>query len=149
MPIAELLSEELIRVPLQSTDKSSLLREMTEMLAEAGKITQVQPIVEALEEREALCSTGLDRGIAIPHAKTLEVEKMTLGIGITPEGIDYEALDGGLSQIFFLILTPPDQPGEHVEALSEIAKITQSAEFIQSLKEAKSPEEALTLIKEA
>lgn len=147
MFIADLLSTELIKIPLASTEKSQLLKEMVQILVEQGKVSHFDEVVEALEAREALCSTGLDRGIAIPHAKTFEVKELTLALGISPEGLDFDSLDGNLSHLFFLILTPPDQPGQHVEALSEIAKVTQSSDFVQSLLSAGSSERVLQLIR--
>ena len=118
---------------------------MVSILKDAGKIDNIESIIDAIEAREALCSTGLDRGIAIPHAKTMSVDDLTIAIGIAPNGVDFEALDGEPSKIFFLLLAPPDQSGPHVQALSEIAKATQSSVFVRMLSSAASPAEVVEL----
>ena len=83
----------------------------------------------------------------MPHAKTTTVRDLTIAIGIAPEGIDFDALDGKISKLFFLMLAPPDQTGPHIEALSEIAKITQSSDFVERLQHAESPDEVLNLFR--
>jgi fructose-specific phosphotransferase system IIA component len=148
MALLELIEENIIKVPLEANDKSGIIRELVTILKDAGKIDDVDSIVGAVEAREALCSTGLDRGIAVPHAKTTAVEKLTIAIGIAPAGVDYEALDGEPSKIFFLLLAPPDQSGPHVQALSEIAKATQSSVLLRMLTSATSAAEVVELFKE-
>jgi mannitol/fructose-specific phosphotransferase system IIA component (Ntr-type) len=148
MALLELIEENIIKVPLEANDKSGIIRELVTILKDAGKIDDVDSIVGAVEAREALCSTGLDRGIAVPHAKTIAVDKLTIAIGIAPAGVDYEALDGEPSKIFFLLLAPPDQSGPHVQALSEIAKATQSSVLLRMLTSATSAAEVVELFME-
>ncbi len=145
MAILERIEESVIKIPLAGTSKPEIIRELVTILRDAGKIEDVDSIVEAVASREALCSTGLDRGIAVPHAKTTAVPDLTLAIGIAPDGVDYEALDGEPSRFFFLILAPPDQSGPHVQALSEIAKATQSSVLLRMLAAAKTPAEVVEL----
>ena len=145
MALLERIEESVIKVPLESTTKHDVIRELVLLLKDAGKIDDADSIVEAVESREVLCSTGLDRGIAVPHAKTDAVPDLTIAIGISPDGVDYEALDGEPSKIFFLILAPPDQSGPHVQALSEIAKTTQSSVLVRMLLAAKTPAEVVEL----
>ncbi|MDA3851043.1 MAG: PTS sugar transporter subunit IIA [Spirochaetaceae bacterium] len=145
MTLKELLDLELIKTPLTSQEKPDIIRELIDIMWKAGKITQVDEIVKAVEEREELCSTGLDRAIAVPHAKTTAVQNITVVLGIHPEGMDFSALDGESSKLFFLILTPPEQALAHVETLSDIAKVTRSTEFVQSLIKAKSSKEVFEL----
>ena len=145
MALLERIEESVIKVPLESSTKPDIIRELVTILKDAGKIEDVDSIVEAVEAREALCSTGLDRGIAVPHAKTEAVPDLTIAIGISPDGVDYEALDGEPSKVFFLILAPPDQSGPHVQALSEIAKTTQSSVLLRMLTAARTPSEVVEL----
>jgi len=148
MALLERIEKSIIKIPLESKDKTSVIRELVTVLKEAGKIEDTDTVVEAVEAREALCSTGLDRGIAVPHAKTTAVDDLTIAIGISPGGIDYDALDGEDSKVFFLILPPPDQSGPHVQALSEIAKMTQSANFMKFLLRSENAQEVVDLFLE-
>jgi nitrogen PTS system EIIA component len=145
MALIDLITKEVICVPMQATTKYDVMRELTGVLERAGKITDAPKIVEALLERESKGSTGLEQGIAVPHCKTDAVGQMVLAIGIARQGIDFEALDGQPSKLFFLLLAPPDQSGPHIEALSEIARLTQSASFCNALLESTSPEEVVEL----
>ena len=108
MAFIDLLEKDVIKVPLESTEKNAILKELIDVLAKAGKIASADEVFTAVRAREDQCSTGLEAGIAVPHAKTTAVPSLTLALGIAPEGVDFEALDGKPSKIFFLILAPPD-----------------------------------------
>jgi fructose-specific phosphotransferase system IIA component len=148
MGLIDLLSEDVIKVPLETSSKEDIFRELIDVLASAGKIDNTKAIYDAVIAREDLMSTALENGIAIPHAKTNAVASITMAVGIHPEGVDAQSLDGKLSKIFFLILAPPDQSGPHIEALSEIAHATKSASFRRLLETAESPSEVLELFSE-
>ncbi|MDC7219099.1 MAG: PTS sugar transporter subunit IIA [Spirochaetales bacterium] len=147
MPLLEQIDSTCIKLPLLSTSKEDVLQELVSLVHEAGLIEETGPVVQALEEREALCSTGLGGGIAIPHAKPMNLSDVIIALGISPEGIDFEALDGLPSTIFFLILAPPDQPGLHGQALAEIAGASQSPDFVANLVAARSAEEVISLLR--
>jgi fructose-specific phosphotransferase system IIA component len=148
MALVDLVKPEIIKVPLESKSKQAVIRELLQVLVDAGKLTDFDAAYDALLAREAKGSTGLEAGLAVPHAKTDIVSTLTLAIGIAPEGIDFRALDGNLSYLFFLMLAPPNQSGPHIEALSEIARITQSKTFCKMLLRTQSPEEVAELLTE-
>ena len=148
MALIDLITPEVVRVPLIATTKTEVIRELAEQLRKAGKIEDEEPVIAALQKRESQGSTGLEKGIAVPHCKTDAVDSLTIAIGISPKGIEFEALDGELSSLFFCILAPPDQSGPHIEALSEIAKLTQSQSFCTLLRESTSAEEVIDLIRD-
>jgi PTS system fructose-specific IIC component/PTS system nitrogen regulatory IIA component len=100
-----------------------------------------------VQEREEKMSTGLEKGIAVPHAKTDAVSSLKLAIGIAPEGIDFDSMDKEPSKLFFLLLAPPGQAGPHVEALSEIAKLANSTSFCKALINADNAREVVELMK--
>ena len=106
MAIIDLVAPEVIKVGLTAKDKPSVLRELLQILIDAGKVTNRDEILDALTKRESLQSTGLEAGIAVPHAKTTAVSALTLAIGISPEGIDFDAIDHQPSKLFFLMLAP-------------------------------------------
>lgn len=148
MALIDLIRPEIVKVPLASATKEATIRELIEILHGAGEISEVEAIYDAVTERESKGSTGLGSGVAVPHAKTAEVTHLIIALGISPRGIDFEALDGKPSNLFFLILAPPDQSGPHIEALAEIARLTRSSSFCNMLVEVHSPEEAVRLFEQ-
>jgi len=148
MALVDLLRPEVIKVPLAAKTKPEVIRELVETLRDAGRISEVGPVYDALMAREGLGSTGLEMGIAVPHAKTTAVQSLTMALGVSPGGIDFQAIDAQSSRIFFLLLAPPDQSGPHIEALAEIARITKSPSFLRLLAGARSAKEVVELFRE-
>jgi fructose-specific phosphotransferase system IIA component len=148
MALVDLIRPEVIKVPLVSTTKPEVIRELAELLRDAGKISDMEQVYDALMKRESLGSTGLEQGIAVPHAKTTAVNSLTVALGISPKGIDFQAIDGDPSKLFFLLLAPPDQSGPHIEALADIARITKSQAFCRTLASSTTPAEVVELFSE-
>ncbi|MDA3812180.1 MAG: PTS sugar transporter subunit IIA [Spirochaetaceae bacterium] len=148
MAILDLITEDCVKVPLTGTTKNDILRELLLLLKNAGKIDDVESIFTILRKREDLGSTGLEAGIAVPHAKTDDIRDLVLAVGIAPAGVDFESLDGKPSKIFFLVLAPPEQTGKHLEVLSEIARISQSSAFLRVLISSQTPQEVVEMFKE-
>ncbi|HEQ72196.1 MAG TPA: PTS sugar transporter subunit IIA [Spirochaetia bacterium] len=148
MALIDLITEEIVKIPLEATTKTEVIAELIDVLAKAGKIQDKQKASEAVQKRENLGSTGLEKGIAVPHAKTDQVSTLTLAIGISFKGIDFNAVDGKPSKVFFLMLAAPDQSGPHIEALSEIARMTRSETFCRMLTSTTTAKEVVELFKE-
>ncbi|MFP4114698.1 MAG: PTS sugar transporter subunit IIA [Spirochaetota bacterium] len=148
MSLSDLIQPDVVKVPLAARSKSEAIAELLDVLVHAGKVSDREHAMNALFERESLGSTGLESGIAVPHAKTGAVTRLTLAIGISPEGIDFQSADGEPSRIFFLMLAPPDQSGPHIEALSEIARLARAPAFLKALARAESAQEVVELINE-
>lgn len=148
MAIVDLISSDVIKVPVKSVTKTEIIRELVDVLDKAGKIKDKDSVYNAVIARENMGSTGLEKGIAVPHAKTDKVKSLTLAIGIAPEGVDFDSLDGEPSKLFFLLLAQPDQSGPHIEALAEIARITRSASFCRLLLASESADEVVELFTE-
>ena len=148
MALVDLITPEVVKVPLKSETKPAVLRELVQILKDAGKINDFEGALTAIHKREELGSTGLELGIAVPHAKTDVVQNLTLAIGISPQGIDFNSLDGKPAHLFFLMLAPPNQSGPHIEALAEIAKLSKSRAFCDMLVHARSSEEVVQLFRE-
>jgi fructose-specific phosphotransferase system IIA component len=145
MALIDLITPDIVKVPLKSRDKYGVIEELVQVLKDAGKITEKEKAIEAIHKREALGSTGLEMGVAVPHAKTDAVKTLTIAIGISPEGVDFGSIDGKPSKLFFLMLAAPNQSGPHIEALAEIAKLSRSKAFLDALMNAKTPEEVVRL----
>ena len=147
MALIDMVAEEIVKIPLESKDKPDVLRELVQILKDAEEIDDFDTVLKALQEREDKGSTGLEKGIAVPHAKTLAVSSLKLAIGIAPDGLDFEALDKQPSKLFFLLVAAPDQSGPHVEALAEIAKLSRSNAFCRALVNAEGAAEVVELLK--
>ncbi len=147
MAFIDMMAEKIVKIPLESKDKPDVLRELVQILKDADEIDDFDIVLKAVQEREDKGSTGLEKSIAVPHAKTPAVSSLKLAIGIAPEGIDFDSLDKQPSKLFFLLVAAPDQSGPHVEALSEIAKLSRSNAFCRALVNADSAAEVVELLK--
>ena len=146
MAVISLVTEDIVKVPLVSNSKTDVLRELVQILSEAGRIEDYDAVFSAVREREDKQSTGLEDAIAVPHGKTGAVAKLELAIGIAPQGIDFDSLDGKPSKLFFLLVAAPDSAGPHVAALAEIAKLSQSKSFCRALANAETAAEVVELL---
>lgn len=147
MALIDLITEEVVKTPLVSTTKPEIIRELITILADAGKLRNAERVYDTVMTREDRGSTGLESGIAVPHCKTDDVDFITIAIGISPSGVEFDSLDGKPAQIFFLILAPPSQSGPHIEALSEIARLCRSQAFLRTLIASRDAKEILELIR--
>jgi len=147
MALIDMVVEKIVKIPLVSKDKPDVLRELVQILKDAGEIDDFNIVLKAVQEREDKQSTGLEKSIAVPHAKTTAVSSLKLAIGIAPQGIDFDSLDGELSKLFFLLVAPPGQSGPHVEALAEIAKLASSTSFCKALIRSENAREVVELMK--
>lgn len=147
MAFMDLVAEDIVKIPLVSKDKPDVLRELVQILKDAGKIDDFDGVLKVVREREDKGSTGLEKGIAVPHAKSPAVCSLKLAIGISPQGIDFDALDKQPSKLFFLLVAAPDQSGPHVQALAEIAKLARSDALCKALEHANDAAEVVELLK--
>jgi fructose-specific phosphotransferase system IIA component len=109
-------------VPLTGTSKEDVIRELVASLQQAGRINDHDRVLADVLEREKTVSTGMEKGIAIPHARTEGVNGMAVAVGLSPVGVDFQALDGQPSRLIFLIASSPDDRGPHLQLLAAIAK---------------------------
>lgn len=148
MKIADFLEEKAVTAELKSMDKDGVLKELTGLLADAGVIKDQEGMVKILLEREALGSTGIGNGIAIPHGKSEKIKKLTAALGICREGMDFNSLDGELVYIFFLLIAPEQAPGPHLKALARISRLLRDKFFRERLKTAPDVKTILNIINE-
>lgn len=141
MLLSELLPPERIRIPLQGTSKEALLQELVEILRGTGEVEDAAGVLRAVQEREAVLSTGIGNGVGIPHGKSPELSSLTMAAGVTAAPVDFEALDGRPVTLFFLLVGPESAAGDHVKALSRISRLVRSDAFRERLVAARSPEE--------
>jgi PTS system nitrogen regulatory IIA component len=121
--LSELLAPERVVVPLRGATKDEVIRELVAAALPHGEAEQRDLVVAALHAREALLSTGIGDGVAIPHAKTPAVGGLLLVAGTSARPVDYDALDGRPADLFFLLLGPESAATEHVKALGRISRV--------------------------
>jgi mannitol/fructose-specific phosphotransferase system IIA component (Ntr-type) len=151
MKFADFVSRKAVRAELIADDKEGLIREMTRSLLEAGELAEEESesIVKAILKREELGSTGIGRGVAVPHTKHPSVDKLIGTVGVSPEGVDFNSLDGEKVNLFFLLISPPDRPGDHLRALENISRQLRDDTFCKFLKQSKTVEDMHQLLDEA
>lgn len=151
MKFSDFVSVKAIRTSLAAKDKPSAISELVDSLAEAGEIqaSDRDDIIKALLKREELGSTSIGRGIAVPHTKHPSVDRLVGTVGVSPAGVDFDSLDGDKVQLFFLLVSPPERPGDHLRALENISRQLRDDTFCRYLKQAKTAEEILQLLVEA
>lgn len=148
MKIAEFLCKDAVISDLTAANKPEVISELVFALVEAGSIEKKHKnkIVEILMAREALGSTAIGQGIAIPHGKSDATDKLVAAFGISKKGINFDSLDGEPAHIFFLLVAPADSAGPHLKALARVSRLLKDKFFRDSLKHAKSAKEILDLI---
>ncbi|MDX9785088.1 MAG: PTS sugar transporter subunit IIA [Spirochaetia bacterium] len=147
MSLIELIDKRTVKVPLEAADKQGVLRELVDLLASAtDKVSDPEALYRAVLDREALGSTGLSEGIAVPHGKTNAVKNVCLAIGVAPEGIGFDAADGKPSRLFFLIAASADKAGPHIAALADIARLARSGALINALVRARDASELIAIL---
>ncbi len=149
MIISDILSIKGIEVHLKSQNKEDVLVELVDLLERGNMLDENKEIIrKAIFEREKLSSTGICDGLAIPHAKVSGIKKIFGGIGLSKEGIDFQALDHKLSNIFFILISPKEDHGNHVKALAKITKILKEESWRKELMECSGPQEVIDFIKD-
>jgi PTS system fructose-specific IIA component/PTS system nitrogen regulatory IIA component len=151
MKFADFICPEAITADLAAVDKEGAIREIVKSLETAGKIdpAETDGIVKAIMKREELGSTGIGRGIAVPHTKHPSVDRLMATVAVSRQGVDFASLDGETVQLFFLLISPPDRPGDHLRALENISRQLRGDTFSRFLKQAKTSADIKTLLEEA
>jgi fructose PTS system EIIBC or EIIC component len=147
--LTELLSVERIRIPLVSESKDELLQELVSISADVDDVEDREDVLRAVREREAVLSTGIGHGVAIPHGKTGAVSELRMAAGRSVAPIDFDALDGEPVSLFFLLVGPESAAGPHIKALSRISRLVRRDDVRERLIAAESAEEFLHTLQEA
>ena len=151
MKFADFVSVGAINADLAATNKEAVIEELVGSLVASGSIKEDDrsDIVAAIMKREELGSTGIGRGIAVPHTKHPSVDSLVGTVGVSAEGVDFDSLDGEQVNLLFLLISPPDRPGDHLRALENISRQLRDDTFCRFLKQAKSAEDIQQLLEEA
>lgn len=151
MKFSDFICKDAIRTHLEASAKEEVIRAMTSALLEAKQIEKddFEGIIEAILKREELGSTGIGRGVAVPHTKHPSVDRLVGTVAISEEGVDFDSLDGEKVHLLFLLVSPPDRPGDHLRALENISRQLRDETFCRFLKQSKTPEDVWQLLEEA
>ena len=134
MRVSDLLTPQLTKMELESTDREGVIHDREQALSK-------------LREREAKMSTGISRGLALPHGKLSDVNGVAMCVGLSREGIDYGSLDHEPVHVVVMVFSETGNPGPHIQALSEIARMFGDEGFMRQVCAARSAEEILRLIR--
>lgn len=145
MNLKKVLSSNVIKMELKATEKNAIIEEMVDLLVSAQKIkaTDKEEALQSVLKREMQMSTGIQKGVAIPHGKSSALKELVAAVAISKEGKPFNALDGGLSHIFVMTISPLDKMGPHVQFLAEISRLLTQSSVREELLAAKDEEAVL------
>jgi fructose-specific phosphotransferase system IIA component len=133
MKLKDILSENLIKIYLSGQEKRQVIEEMVDLLAAARSIKDRGDVLKAVLDREAVMSTGVGDGVAIPHGKSEAAPSISVALGITKEPVEFQSMDDRPVRLIWLLVGPPDQTGPHLKALSRISRLMHKREFREQL----------------
>lgn len=151
MKLRDLVSPDAVTATLKSQQRDGVIEELVDLLINAGKAEPAMrdDLIARVLEREERGSTGFGKGVAVPHVKHDKVDTMAAAVGISPEGVEFNALDKKPVHSFILLLSPGLRPDEHLHAMEAIFKHLTQDGFRRFLKQATSPGEVIALLDEA
>jgi mannitol/fructose-specific phosphotransferase system IIA component (Ntr-type) len=151
MRMSDFVVRDAIIPGLNAVNKEGVIREMVEALRAAGQFrgADIEDIVRAILKRELLGSTGIGRGVAIPHTKHNSAERLIGTVAVSPRGVAFESLDGEAVYVFVLLISPQDRPGDHLRALENVSRCLRDDAFVRSLRAATTREEISALLDKA
>jgi PTS system fructose-specific IIA component/PTS system nitrogen regulatory IIA component len=151
MKLSDFVVKEAILTDLKVATKDAAIRSMVESLGASGAIKagEQESIIAAILKREELGSTGIGKGVAVPHTKHPSVDRLVATIALSRDGVEFSSLDGEDVHILFLLVSPPDRPGDHLRALENISRHLRNDNFCNFLKQAPSSEAVIELLEEA
>ena len=149
MQLTDLLTIDRIKIPLESTTKEGVLRELVEVVADDEAAPERAELLRAVRDREAVLSTGIGNGVAIPHGKSPVLPELRMAAAITDRPVEFDALDGQPVKLLFLLVGPESAAGPHIKALSRIARLIRNDDVRKRLLAAENPEEFLSALRDA
>jgi PTS system nitrogen regulatory IIA component len=150
MRMSHFVARDAILPALTATTKEGVIREMVQSLHASGQFpnTDLEDVVKAVLRREELGSTGIGRGIAIPHSRHPSVGQLvgTLALCKAKPGIDFKSIDGEPVDVFVLLISPQDRPGDHLRALENVVQAMRDDGFLKTLRECETRDQIWDLI---
>jgi PTS system nitrogen regulatory IIA component len=147
MNIVELLDPVSVEADIQSVSKDDLLAEMTDVMLRSAQGLDRDEVLSVLKERERLGSTGIGEGVAIPHGKLKNIDRLVLSFGRSKTGVDFDSMDGKPAHLFFLLLAPEDSISVHLKTLARISKLLKDQHVREQLLTAATADEIYQIIR--
>lgn len=148
MHLSQLLNPEAVDVQLHSKAKREAIAELVALLERAHGVSSGGEILDRVLKREAMMSTGIGNGIAIPHGKARAVDRLVAACGVSRSGVEFDSVDGEPATLFILLVSPEDVGGPHVKVLANISRLLKEENVRESLKHADSSDAFLSLLRE-
>lgn len=151
MKLSDFVVQDAIVVDLKATSKEATIREIVGSLQAAGQLNEsdVESVIRAILGREELGSTGIGQGVAVPHTRHPTVARLVGTVALSKAGVEFAALDGDPVDIFFLLISPPNLPGDHLRALENISRHLKDERFVKLLRQAKAREAVVDVLDDA
>ncbi len=146
MKLIDFITPAHVKINLEADSKEEIIEELVSLLVETSDVSDPDAVYEAVMSREREGSTGLEKGVAIPHAKCDAVKSLSIVIGVSRAGVDFAAQDGKPSHLFFLMVAPTSESGPHVQAIAKIVKMIKLDKFRKKLVDAKKPQDVVDAI---
>jgi fructose-specific phosphotransferase system IIA component len=144
--LSRYLKDKYINLDLKGDTKKEIVEELVDLIAESGKLKDKKALIITILKREKLGSTGIGNGVAIPHAKSDKMKNFILAFARKKEGLDYGALDGEKTYLFFLLASPESNVGGHLKILSDISRLVKDKFMVDRLKKAVDKKEILRIV---
>ncbi len=146
MKLADYLELKTVFPELNSNTKDDVIAEIADKLSNASSSINYERLLEVLIEREQLCSTAVDNGVAVPHAKLDGISDIVVGFGRSRQGVDFVSLDRKPTHFFIALIAPQDTTSNHIKLLARISKVFRDQELRSRLMKCETEEEILELI---
>ena len=149
MRLSELLNPQAITTRLRARTKRDAIVELVELLEAGHGVESQGEILDRVLRREAMMSTGIGNGVAIPHGKAKIVDRLVAACGVSPDGVEYESVDGEPASLFVLLVAPESGGAMHVKVLANISRLLKEESVRRTLRESQSPDAFLNALKAA
>jgi fructose-specific phosphotransferase system IIA component len=149
MLLSELLTVEAVSTRLKATNKRDAVAELVSLMESAHHIESQGEVLDRVLRREAMMSTGIGNGVAIPHGKARAVDRMLAACAVSPSGVDFDSVDGEPAYLFILLVSPENVGTPHVKVLANISRLLKEESVRASLREADSAAAYLTALRNA
>ena len=151
MKLLDFVVRDAVTVELKASGKEEAIREMVASLRDAGALSpgDFESVIRAILGREELGSTGIGLGVAVPHTRHPTLNKLIGAVAVSRGGVDFAALDGEPVDIFFLLVSPQNQPGDHLRALENISRHLKDERFVNFLRQARTREAIIEVLEDS
>ncbi|MHC5111052.1 MAG: PTS sugar transporter subunit IIA [Planctomycetota bacterium] len=147
MDIVNLIDDRCVKVPLVSTERYAAIEELVDLLHKAEHLENRDMVLESVIARERTRSTGIGLGLAVPHGKSWGTKTLCMAIGKPPQGIEFESIDGKPCRLIFLLASPMDKTGPHIQALAGVSRMWQAESFRAEVDQVSASDELIAAIK--